>query len=131
MICPISTSLLAALLSGAASDGTVFLKFPANPVSIPELELSGRLGQTLSVSHCEAISGLTCSISLKDGAVLPSKIYFAEAGSDGKQSSPEFRLIYPDIKPGETGRATFRWNSTSAPSRLILHGVWSQREKTD
>ena len=114
--------LLATLLSAAAPDGTVIASFPDSPFHIPDLVLSGRLGQTLSVSSCEAISGVTCKITLKAGQVLPSRVYFSEVGADGNTSRKKVRLIYPNLKPGESGRATLR--SGDNASRLVLKGEW-------
>ena len=94
------------------------------PFQSPRLVLEGRLADTFSFGRCEYISGMTCRVTLKRGATLPSQVYSAEYDNSGTQVSPRVRLIYPNLKPGESGYATFRLRS-GTPARLVLSGEWT------
>jgi len=107
---------------GSSGDGTVIIK-QGGPFHFPELELVGRLGRTLALSKCEAISGITCVIALKAGEELPSKVFISDVDSQGHESSNRIRMIYPQLKAGEQGRATIGGN-VLAP-RLRLRGEWN------
>jgi hypothetical protein len=113
----------------------VVVSFPARPIAFgegkqanegfeyPRLVLHGKLATTLVIDHCEYISGMTCRIRLKETAALPSRVFFTEYDSAGKQVGRKVRLIYPKLNPGESGKATFRLRS-SIPSKIVLRGEW-------
>jgi hypothetical protein len=73
---------------------------------MPRFGLAGRLGRTISIEKCAAISGLTCTVRLRPGQVLPARMYSREFDSAGKPLGPERRVIYPRLLPGERGKAT-------------------------
>ncbi|HEY4837988.1 MAG TPA: hypothetical protein VIH72_05250 [Candidatus Acidoferrales bacterium] len=96
----------------------------ANDADIPALELRGKLAKIFSISDCEYISGLTCKIYYNGSASLPSQVFFTELDKQGRQSGRRVQLIYPRLKPRETGRATFRINLTR-PVKIVLYGEWN------
>ena len=89
----------------------------------PEFELEGNLAKIFTVTHCEYISGLTCRIHYNGKFPLPSEVFFTEFDDKGKKVGPHVRLIYPKLKRGETGMATFRIQIH--PSKIILTGEWN------
>ncbi len=91
---------------------------------IPRFELTGKLAKGFSVTDCEYISGLTCRVRFNGAIPLPSEIFFTEFDDQGKQAGARVRLIYPELKPGETGRATFRIR-TGRPAKIVLRGEWN------
>lgn len=90
---------------------------------IPRFELKGKLAKIFSVSRCEYISGLTCRIHYNGAIPLPSEVFFTEFDEHGRQAGARVRLICPELKPGETGQATFRIRLIS-PARIVLQGEW-------
>lgn len=91
---------------------------------IPTFELAGKLAGVFSIKDCEYISGLTCKIRYSGVAPLPSKVFFTEIDEHGKKLGPPIRLIYPKLKKGETGYATFRIR-VAEPAKLLLKGEWN------
>ncbi|MGB6877103.1 MAG: hypothetical protein WBD87_13830 [Candidatus Acidiferrales bacterium] len=96
----------------------------ANGFPIPKIELKGKLAKIFSVSDCEYISGLTCKIRYNGNAPLPSEVFFIELDEHGRQAGARVRLIYPKLKAGERGYATFRIRLVE-PARIILEGKWN------
>ena len=90
---------------------------------VPVLKLTGDLEKIFSITDCHAISGLTCKISYNGKLPLPSEVFFIEMDKDGNAVGKKTRLIYPKLKPGETGYATFRTNSAST-AMIVLSGIW-------
>jgi hypothetical protein len=89
----------------------------------PELVLQDRLATIFTIDRCEYISGLTCRIRYNGKAPLPSEVFFVEVDAEEKAPRSRVRLIYPRLKSGESGKATFRLRSSSA-ARIILTGEW-------
>ena len=119
----VSVALLT--MAAFASDGTVVVSpAPKDGFTYPALVLSGRLGQTWVVSGCEFISGLTCTIQLRNNQVHPARVYFVEFGANGEPISKDIRLIYPNLSAKEKGRATFRIDNSN-PAKLVLRGEWT------
>jgi hypothetical protein len=96
---------------------------PVNGFDFPRFVLTGRLGAALTIERCEYVSGLTCTIRLQPDAVLPTRIYSTELGLDGKALGPETRVLYPNLSPGERGRATL--SLKTHPDRIALRGEWN------
>jgi hypothetical protein len=90
---------------------------------IPSFELKGNLAKTFSISGCEFISGLTCRLHYNGVMPLPSEVLFTEFDENGKQGGPRIRLLYPAMKKGETGLATFRIRTVN-PAKIVLSGEW-------
>lgn len=90
---------------------------------VPVMKLTGDLQKIFSITDCQAISGLTCRISYNGKLPLPSEVFFVELDKDGNVVGKKTRLIYPKLKPGETGYATFRINSASTVT-IVLSGIW-------
>lgn len=90
----------------------------------PNFELEGRLAKIFTVSRCEYISGLTCQIHYNGKLPLPSEVFFTEFDEQGKKAGPRVRLIYPELKRGETGMATFR-TRLGRPAKIVLKGEWN------
>ncbi len=95
----------------------------AGEQNLPKLELSGRLREIVSFSDCKFISGLTCRVEYNGKSPLPSEVFFTEYDSAGRKLGKKTRLVYPHLKAGERGSATFRLRSLS-PARIVLQGVW-------
>jgi len=89
----------------------------------PTFKLKGKLAEIFTISDCQWISGFTCHIRYNGKYVLPSEVFFAEYDAKGKQLGRRTRLIYPHLKAGERGYATFRFR-TNNPSFVVLEGVW-------
>src|SRR5690348_16717994 len=103
--------LIAALTCAVsfASEPRLEVVVPAvSGLEMPHLFLVGRLGRTIAVESCERISGLTCRIRLLPGQTLPSRMYSTELAADGSALGPKTRVIFPNLRPGERGRATLR-----------------------
>jgi len=115
-------SLASFSLLAHAEDNATVVTLPKTPFHMPDLVLSGRLADTLSVSDCELISLFTCKISIKQGQVMPSRIYFMEIAQNGGAASQKIQLIYPRLKPGQSGKATFHANAEA--TQLFLWGEW-------
>jgi len=90
---------------------------------LPSFVLEGNLAKIFVLSKCEYISGITCSIHYNGVLPLPSQVFFTEFDEHGHQAGARVRLIYPELKPGERGAATFRTRS-AFPSKIVLHGEW-------
>ena len=65
---------------------------------------------------------MTCKITYNGKSPLPSEVFFTEVDSDG-HAGKKTRLIYPNLKAGERGAATFRIHA-GEPAKIILAGVW-------
>jgi len=91
---------------------------------VPRIELSGKLAKIFTVTRCEYISGLTCRIRYNGDAPLPSDVFFTEFDDMGRQAGARVRLIYPELKTGETGVATLRIRS-ARPAKIVLRGEWN------
>jgi hypothetical protein len=92
---------------------------------VPVIKLSGDLQKIFNVTDCHAISGLTCKIAYNGKLPLPSEVFFIEYDKDGLSVGGKTRLIYPELKPGESGKATFRIKSVSS-TNIVLAGVWER-----
>ncbi len=91
--------------------------------AMPKIVLPGRLAKCIAITDCEYISGMTCKITYNGTEPLPSEIYFFEYDEMGISLVKRTRLIYPNLKAGETGYATFRLKFPR-PAKLILDGIW-------
>ena len=87
----------------------------------PTLELKGRVAEIFSFYDAEYISGLTCRIKFNGKKPLPNKVFFSEYDNENKEISHKVRLIYPRMKSGESGYATFR--ITCHPQKIV---IWSE-----
>ena len=92
---------------------------------VRKLLLEGDLAKifTIPISRCQRISGLTCKIQYNGQLSLPSEVFFIELDSKGKRLGKPIRMIYPQLKKGETGYATFRIRSSDS-STIVLTGKW-------
>jgi hypothetical protein len=93
-------------------------------VRVPTFQLTTRLAKIFSIQKCEYISGLTCKIHYNGAGPLPSQVFFTEFDENGDKAGPRIRLIYPELKPGETGTATFRIR-LAEPAKVVLQGEWN------
>jgi len=66
-----------------------------------KLILKGRLVDTFEFAQCDAVSGMTCKITLKDGARLPSRVFVQALDSHDEPLGNRLLLPYPRLKPGE------------------------------
>jgi hypothetical protein len=89
----------------------------------PKLVLEGKLARIFTVSECKYISGLTCHIRYNGVLPLPSQVFFTEFDESGRQAGLRVRLIYPKLRRGETGLATFRIR-TGSPAKVVITGEW-------
>lgn len=89
------------------------------------LVLKGRLIDTFAFSRCEAISGMTCHIALKNGAQLPSRVFVQALDSRNQPLGKRRLLIYPELKAGEAGSATFPLKLPDGTKTVILTGEWN------
>lgn len=93
-------------------------------VSIPCLELEPALNEIFIIDQCEAVSGLTCRIRYNGKKPLPSEVYFFDFDDKGRQRCKPTRLIYPQLRSGKTGLATFLDRCPYSPERMVLKGKW-------
>jgi len=123
-------AMLLVLTQAIAAEPSVIVRLPKDPWGFPDLELKGRLGKTFEFSDCEFVSGLTCTVKLKQGQKLPSRVFVAEIYAGGERGGKEWQLIYPTLVPGEKGKATFL-HLEGRPERLVLRGDWrAERQRT-
>ena len=92
--------------------------------SIPCLELQRELSEIFVIDDCEPMSGLSCRIRYNGEKPLPSEVFFYDIDAKGQQLCKPTRLIYPHLKPGESGRATFLDRCNAVPDHMILKGKW-------
>jgi hypothetical protein len=111
-------------LAASSSRGQQNKPNEENGFRIPMFQLAGKLAKIFSIQECEYISGLTCRIRYNGAAPLPSEVYFTEFNQQGRKAGPHVRLIYPKLKPGETGAATFRIR-LAEPAKIVLQGEWN------
>ena len=107
--------LVTSVMAGASSEEAVS--------STPKIVLDSRLERIFVVSACKWISGLTCRITYNGEDVLPSRVFFTERDVEGKVLGAKVRLIYPKLRAGEKGWATFRLRSSN-PASILLTGEW-------
>src|SRR5436309_14997402 len=91
---------------------------------MPRIALEPRLAEICAVSRCEWISGMTCRITYNGRRPLPSEVFFTEFDARHKQLGPKTRLIYPKLKKGESGMATFFLQSDH-PRHVLLTALWN------
>ncbi len=91
---------------------------------IPKIELTGKLARIFTITKCKYIAGMTCHIHYKAIFPLPSQVFFTEFDEAGKNAGARVRLIYPRLKPGEGGWATFRLH-TDRPAKVVLEAEWN------
>jgi hypothetical protein len=80
--------------------------------------------ETFEFSKCDAISGMTCHIALKKGAQLPSRVFIQALDSRNQPLGKRRLLIYPELKDGERGWATFLRVPNGAKT-VVLTGEWN------
>jgi hypothetical protein len=107
--------LLASTVLGASPETASF--------PIPQIVLDSRLERVLVVSECKRISGLTCRIAYSGKDSLPSRVFFTERNLEGKPLGARVQLIYPKLRAGGKGWATFRLRSSN-PASIHLTGEW-------
>jgi len=90
---------------------------------VPVMKLTGDLQKIFNITDCHAISGLTCRITYNGKLPLPSEVFFIEYDKNGDIVGKKTRLIYPELKAGERGYATFRVKS-AATATIVLSGAW-------
>ena len=86
------------------------------------MRLTGNLSKIFAIGECEAISGLTCRIKYDGELPLPSEVFFVELDANGKGLGKAVRLIYPELKSGSQGLATFRLKHDA--KIIELRGKW-------
>ena len=96
-------------------------------LAIPCVELEPALKEIFTISQCERISGLTCRITYDGKKPLPREVFFSDLDANGRQLCKTSRLIYPSLKPGESGRVTFLDPCDVSADRLMLRGKWDGR----
>jgi hypothetical protein len=95
-------------------------------IPIACLTLEPALRKIFTIDHCEAISGLTCKIHYNGKNPLPSEVFYSDYDDHGRLLCRKpSRLIYPPLRPGETGVATFLDHCPAMPARIVLKGKWS------
>lgn len=103
---PALVLLLISLPCALFSQDTV-IKPPEECIGCSKIVIHGKLAQILKISSCEGISGMTCRIQFAQRSVeLPSRIVVRQLDTHGHVLGSKF-LPYPNLKPGETGRASF------------------------
>ena len=68
---------------------------------------------------------MTCRVTFNGHAPLPTRVYFTEYDEKGRPLGKRTRLIYPNLKPGEKGYATFFLRGSRETTRIVLTGVWN------
>ena len=100
---------------------------PSAALSYPEIGLDSRLRRIFAFSECKYLSGLSCRIQYNGKAPLPTEVFFTEFDGRGHRLGSRTRLIYPELKTGQTGVATFRLRASS-PVRIRIeasgNGPW-------
>jgi hypothetical protein len=89
------------------------------------LILKGRLIDTFEFSQCEAISGMTCHITLKDRAQLPSRVFVQALDARNRPLGKRLLLPYPELKPKESGHTSFPSRLPEGTVTVVLTGEWN------
>jgi hypothetical protein len=89
------------------------------------LIIKGRLIDTLEFSQCTEISGMTCHITLKSGARLPSRVFVQALDSQDKPLGKRHLLPYPELKPSEGCWTSFPYRIPGGTKTVVLTGEWS------
>ncbi len=89
------------------------------------LIIKGRLIDTLEFSRCTEISGMTCHITLKAGAQLPSRVFVQALDSQDKPLGKRHLLPYPELKPSEGGWTSFPYRIPDGTKTVVLTGEWN------
>ena len=89
------------------------------------LILEGRLIDTFEFSQCTNISGMTCHITLKVGARLPSRVFVQALDSQDKPLGKKHLLPYPELKPSERGWTSFPYRIPDRTKTVVLTGEWN------
>jgi hypothetical protein len=84
------------------------------------LILKGRLIDTFEFSQCAEISGMTCHITLKAGAELPSRVFVQALDSQDKPLGKKHFLPYPELKPSEAGWTSFPYCIPAGTRTVVL-----------
>jgi hypothetical protein len=108
-------------LGGFGSPADRLVTPPGCTVTCPAIVLKGRLADQVDVLECRAVSGMTCHITFRQGQVLPSHIFLQEVDSHQRPVTKRRALIYPNLKAGERGWASFR---ISLEHTVVLTGEW-------
>ena len=98
---------------------------------VPAIEVTGALASTISIRHCEPISGLTCSMRLLKGKTLPCRLYSQSVDADGQSLGAERAVVVPPVLAGHTVLITIRPEGAAAKVRLRGEGSRSQGVKCD
>ncbi len=96
-------------------------KDAASAFAYPSIDPKGIIGEIFNFYEAEWISGLTCKIKYNGKKPLPSKVFFSAYDRRGKEISHRIRLIYPNLKNGESGYVTFRISNSA---NLIV--IWAE-----
>jgi hypothetical protein len=91
---------------------------------VPHMRLNGDLSKIFTINDCAAISGLTCRIKYNGKMPLPSEVFFIEFDRYGKALGKATRLIYPRLRSGKSGVATFRILTAHATT-IELTAKWN------
>jgi hypothetical protein len=67
---------------------------------------------------------MTCHITLKKGAEIPSRVFLQALDSRNQPLGKRRLLIYPELKDGEGGWATFL-RAPSGTNTVVLTGEWN------
>jgi hypothetical protein len=103
---------------------TVYKTSPACHGCPERIVIQASLAQAIEIWDCKAVSGMTCRIGLRsDAKALPSEIFIGYFGPNGQKIGTTKRLIYPNLKRGEKGWATF--NLVAGELKTVrLTGRW-------
>lgn len=93
---------------------------------MPEIKLDAQLAKIFSMpsAKCHTISGLTCKVNYNGSMPLPSEVFFVELDAKGNTISKPVRLIYPQLRKGETGAATLSTGPSPDTTTILLTGKW-------
>ncbi len=91
------------------------------------LILKGRLVDTFEFTQCDAVSGMTCRVTLKDGAQLPSRVFVQALDSHNQPLGKKLPLPYPELKPKQSGRTSFPSRIPAGTATVVLTGEWNGR----
>jgi len=121
----IAVSLMWCLDTSAQSSATVKTKRIETCEQCWTLILKGRLTDTFEFSQCTNISGMTCHITLKAGAQLPSRVIVQALDSHDKPLGKRHLLPYPELKPSEGGWTSFPYRIPEGTKTVVLTGKWN------
>lgn len=92
--------------------------------------IQASLAQAIEIWDCKAVAGMTCRIGLRsDAKGLPSQIFIQAFDQNGKELGVPVPLVYPILRRGQQGLATFNITRGGQLKSIRLTARWDSAGK--